>query len=59
MKNIILNTDIGGDFDDILALVLALNSPEIKIEGVITTKEDVRDEAAQAGAAGIPIFTRG
>lgn len=37
MKKIILDTDIGGDIDDALALALALNSPEeIEILGITT-----------------------
>ncbi|MDY6788664.1 MAG: nucleoside hydrolase [Candidatus Nanohaloarchaea archaeon] len=35
----ILDTDIGGDPDDIFALLLALNSPENKLDLVITSNE--------------------
>lgn len=41
VKRIIIDTDIGSDFDDVCALVLAANSPEIKIEGVTTVGGDV------------------
>lgn len=34
--NILLDTDIGGDVDDALALAFALNSPEINIVGITT-----------------------
>ena len=33
-KKIILDTDIGTDFDDAYALVLSVNSPELELEGV-------------------------
>lgn len=36
MRKIILDTDIGGDIDDALALALILNSPEIDLVGVTT-----------------------
>lgn len=36
----ILDTDIGDDIDDALALALALQSPELKIEAVITVLQD-------------------
>ncbi|HJD24697.1 MAG TPA: nucleoside hydrolase [Firmicutes bacterium] len=34
--NILIDTDIGGDIDDALALALALNSPELNIVGITT-----------------------
>ena len=34
--NILIDTDIGGDVDDALALALALNSPELNIVGITT-----------------------
>lgn len=39
MKHIILDTDIGGDADDIFALLLAINSPELKIDLIVTSDE--------------------
>ncbi len=33
---ILIDTDIGGDIDDALALALALNSPEVEIVGITT-----------------------
>ncbi|MED4602070.1 nucleoside hydrolase [Paenibacillus validus] len=41
MQRIILDTDIGTDVDDALALALALRSPEIVLEGVTTVYGDV------------------
>lgn len=38
-KHVILDTDIGGDPDDAVALLLGLNSPEIKIDLIITSDE--------------------
>lgn len=40
MIPIILDTDIGGDVDDALALAFALSSPEINIVGVTTVNTD-------------------
>ncbi len=40
MKKIIIDTDIGGDIDDALAVALALNSPEIEIIGITTVFVD-------------------
>jgi purine nucleosidase len=40
MKRIILDTDIGTDVDDAMALVLAIASPEIQIEGITTVHAD-------------------
>lgn len=36
----ILDTDIGDDIDDALALALALQSPELKVEAVVTVLQD-------------------
>ena len=65
-KKIILNTDIGGDFDDFLALAMCLSSPEIDLLGVVTTKEDIREKAVLArvlvdlaGRKDLPIFYNG
>ena len=38
---VILDTDIGTDVDDILALAFLLGSPEIRLEGVTTVYGDV------------------
>lgn len=66
MEKVIINTDIGGDFDDTLALALALNSPEIQVVGVITTKQHIRDKALfarklldAAGRPDVPVFYAG
>jgi pyrimidine-specific ribonucleoside hydrolase len=45
---LILDTDIGGDPDDALALVLALRSPEIELELVITSDEHREHRASFA-----------
>src|SRR5690554_553572 len=42
MNRIILDTDIGSDTDDAVALAVAMNSPEIKLEGVTTVYGDVQ-----------------
>lgn len=34
MKRILIDTDIGGDVDDALALAMALNTPELEIVGI-------------------------
>ena len=39
VKHIILDTDIGGDPDDAFALLLALNSPELSLDLVVTNDE--------------------
>lgn len=36
MKKIIIDTDIGSDVDDAIAITLALKSPELKVEGITT-----------------------
>lgn len=40
MKNVWIDTDIGGDIDDALALLLAMASPQIKLLGVSTVYEN-------------------
>ncbi|MBE1445879.1 nucleoside hydrolase [Paenibacillus sp. OAS669] len=45
MNRIILDTDIGTDSDDAVALSLALRSPEIKLEGVTTVYGNVQVRA--------------
>ncbi len=41
MERIILDTDIGTDADDVLAVVLSVLSPELKVEGITTVYGDV------------------
>jgi purine nucleosidase len=60
---IVLDTDIGTDIDDTLALLLALASPEVRVLGVTTVdgNVDLRARIAArilglAGRADIPVF---
>ncbi len=39
MKHLIIDTDIGGDPDDLFALILALKSPELSVDLIITSDE--------------------
>ena len=59
---ILLDTDIGSDVDDAMALCFALRSPEIALEGVTTVYGDVGLRAriamkliALSGAGAIPV----
>lgn len=45
MKKVIIDTDIGGDIDDALAVSLALNSPEIEVIGITTVFVDTTSRA--------------
>ncbi len=45
---IILDTDIGGDIDDALALALALQSPELDVRAVTTVTDDTEGRARLA-----------
>jgi len=45
---IVLDTDIGDDIDDALALALALNSPEIDLQGITTVFGDTQERAQLA-----------
>jgi inosine-uridine nucleoside N-ribohydrolase len=45
MKHIILDTDIGGDPDDAFTTLLALNSPELSLDLIITNDEHRGDRA--------------
>ena len=61
---IVLDTDIGDDIDDALALALALNSPELDLRGVTTVfgRVDVRTRLALKllatyGRGDIPVAT--
>ncbi|MBT4791748.1 MAG: nucleoside hydrolase [Halobacteriovoraceae bacterium] len=63
-KKVILDTDIGSDVDDLIALALALASPELEILAVTTTgrqsiyrSQIARKWLALAGHADIPVFT--
>lgn len=40
MKRVILDTDIGTDVDDAMALVLTVASPELRLEGITTVHAD-------------------
>ncbi len=60
---LILDTDIGTDVDDILALGLILGSPELKLEGVTCVYGDVRLRARMVlkvlklrGVSGVPVL---
>lgn len=62
MKRIILDTDVGTDVDDAMALALAIASPELQIEGITTVHADavLRARIAQrllmlAGCEQIPV----
>jgi len=61
-KPIILDTDIGTDVDDLLALSLVLTSPELEFVGVTTVYGDVALRARMVrrlltlrGVTGIPL----
>jgi len=63
MERLLLDTDIGSDADDAMALALALNSPELKIEAVTTVYGDtiLRARIAArlmqlAGREDIPVY---
>jgi purine nucleosidase len=60
---IIIDTDVGADPDDALALILALASPEVDVRGVTIVSGDVRWRAriatrllGMAGRSDIPVF---
>src|SRR5437588_12264280 len=42
---VLLDTDIGDDIDDALALALALRSPEIELQGITTVFGDTQKRA--------------
>lgn len=48
MTPVILDTDIGTDIDDTWALAMLLNSPELKLEAVVTSHGDTRYRALLA-----------
>jgi len=43
MKNIILDTDLGGDPDDLFALIMTMNSPELQLDLIVTNDEHKGD----------------
>lgn len=47
-SNVLIDTDIGDDIDDALALALALRSPEIHVQAVTTAFGDTRSRARLA-----------
>ena len=49
---VLLDTDIGDDIDDALALALALRSPEIELTGITTVFGDTRLRARLAVQVG-------
>ena len=55
---IVLDTDIGDNVDDALALVLALNSPEIDLRGITTVFGDTQ-KRAQLAQHILHVFGRG
>lgn len=62
MQKIHLDTDIGGDMDDLCALALLLKRPDLEITGVTTVSDDdgrragyVRYVLEIAGRTGIPV----
>ncbi len=63
MTRVIIDTDIGSDPDDAVALSLAIRSPEVSLEGVTTVHGDTewRAEAAReilglGGRENVPVF---
>lgn len=63
-KRVIMDTDIGTDVDDCLALAVILGSPELKLEGVTCVYGDVNLRARMAmkllqlaGRTDVPVMT--
>ncbi|MGO4108994.1 nucleoside hydrolase [Paenibacillus sp. YAF4_2] len=63
MIRLIIDTDIGSDIDDAMALALALRSPELKLEGVTTVYGDAQLRAKMvskmiqlSGKSDIPVM---
>src|SRR5690349_2330079 len=54
-RPLLLDTDIGTDVDDLLALALALNSPELELIGVTCVYGDV-DLRARIAARALDLF---
>jgi len=57
VRNVIIDTDIGGDVDDALAIAFALNSPELDVKGITTVFVDV-DRRTQLALELLEIFER-
>ncbi|QHT59432.1 nucleoside hydrolase [Paenibacillus lycopersici] len=62
-EKIIIDTDIGDDIDDALAIAFALNSPEVEVVGLTTVFGDTGARARiaasllrTAGRTGIPVY---
>jgi len=60
---IVIDTDVGADPDDALALTLALASPEVDVRGVTIVSGDVTWRAqiatrllGMAGRSDVPVF---
>jgi purine nucleosidase len=49
MRPVILDTDIGSDVDDILALVMLAKSPELQLIGITTVYGDRQRRKSFAG----------
>lgn len=45
MKKIIIDTDMGDDIDDALAIVMALHAPQLEIQGITTVFRDAEKRA--------------
>lgn len=45
MKKIIIDTDMGDDIDDALAIVMALHAPQLEIKGITTVFRDAEKRA--------------
>lgn len=63
MERMIIDTDIGTYYDDAFAVLLAVNSPEVQLEGVTTVYGDTRLRAEIAckilefvGAPEVPVY---
>jgi hypothetical protein len=48
LQSVIIDTDIGGDIDDVYAVSLALQSRELKVLGIMTEFEETLLEARLA-----------
>lgn len=60
---VLIDTDIGGDLDDVLALAFAARSPELELVGVTTVAEDADKKARLAkyllrllGRGEVPVY---
>jgi len=64
MKNVILDTDIGNDVDDMFALIMLAKMKEIRLRGVTTTYGDTKLQARMCrylldklGRIDVPVFS--